>query len=186
MIEIRPYQAAWPREFAAAGQRIRRALGDLAVAIHHIGSTSVPGLAAKDIIDIQLTVADLDGPYPEALHGIGFELGEPRCDHCPPGMSLAAEDLAKRFFKYRDRPTHLHVRAVGRFNQRYALLFRDYLRAVPLAAQAYEAVKHQLAHYFPTDRTAYCEVKDPVCDALMIGASAWAQQTSWLPGPSEA
>ena len=60
MIEIVPYQDRWPGEFAAIGRRLRSALGDAALRIDHIGSTAVPGLAAKDVIDVQVSVLDLD------------------------------------------------------------------------------------------------------------------------------
>lgn len=67
MIQIVPYQASWTEEFAVIGAEVRAALGDTALAVHHIGSTSVPGLAAKDVIDIQITVAHLNVPLKRPL-----------------------------------------------------------------------------------------------------------------------
>ena len=61
-IEIIDYQPRWPAEFAEIGAKLRAAFGPLALAINHIGSTSAPGLAAKDVIDVQVTVAGLDPP----------------------------------------------------------------------------------------------------------------------------
>ena len=75
MIEIVPYRAAWKDEFEALGAALRGAVGSLALAIHHIGSTSVPGLDAKDVIDLQMTVASLDAPIQAPLAVAGFAPG---------------------------------------------------------------------------------------------------------------
>ena len=84
------------------------------------------------------------------------------------------------------RPTHLHVRAQGRANQRYALLFRDYLRAYPVAAGAYGEIKRALARYHPENWDAYYDIKDPVCDVIWSAAEEWTKMTGWEPGPSDA
>lgn len=187
MIVIEPYNTAWPGEFSAVGAEVRVALGDTALAVHHIGSTSVPGLAAKDVIDVQVTVADLNAPIQRPLEGAGFTFRpDIRRDHAPPGRALAPEELEKRYFRRRERPVHLHVRAAGRFNQRYALLCRDFLRAQPLARDAYAEVKRQLARRFPNDVEAYYDVKDPVFDVLMAGAFVWAEHIEWRAPPSDA
>ena len=73
----------------------------------------------------------------------------------------------------------LHVRVLGRPNQRYALLFRDYLRSHPEAAAAYAAVKRCLATRHAADIRAYVDIKDPVCDVIMSAAEEWAKVTSW-------
>lgn len=187
MIRIVPYESSWQGEFTAIGAEIRAALGDTALAVHHIGSTSVPGLAAKDVIDVQVTVADLNVPLQQPLEDAGFTFRDDVCrDHTPPGVTLATEELEKRYFTRLGRPIHLHIRATGRFNQRYALLCRDFLRLHPLAGDAYAEVKVQLAHYFPDNTEAYCDVKDPVFDVLMAGAFAWAELTDWQLPPSDA
>lgn len=185
-IEIVAYKPAWPVEFREIGKRIRDAVGDAALTIHHIGSTSVPGLCAKDIVDVQMGVADFSMAWKERLAAIGFEYREYLRDHCPPGTELTPEQSEKRFFKGKSRAINLHIRIPGRFNYRYALLFRDYLRANPPAANAYGEVKKNLARYFPEDIDAYCEIKDPVCDCIMAGASDWARAVDWKPGPSDA
>jgi GrpB-like predicted nucleotidyltransferase (UPF0157 family) len=74
------------------------------------------------------------------------------------------------------RRVNLHVREEGRANQRYALIFRDYLRADPLAAGAYAQIKLALARLHPTDQEAYYDVKDPVCDIIIGAAELWARQ----------
>lgn len=187
MILIVPYKPSWPDEFRSIGVAVRAALGDAALAVHHIGSTSVSGLAAKDVIDVQVTVADLNAPLQRPLERAGFTFRDDiRRDHAPPGTALLPEELEKRYFQQLERPVHLHVRAAGRFNQRYALLCRDFLRAQPLAKDAYAEVKRQLARHFPGDAEAYYAVKDPVFDVLMAGAFVWAEYTSWQLPPSDA
>lgn len=190
-VEVVPYQTGWGQEFAVIGQVLREGLGDLALRIDHIGSTSVPGLAAKDIIDIQITVASLHPvePLDAALATIGFtRRPDVTRDHRPPGDTTSPD---KAWTKYLCKPpeghrlTNVHVRAAEAANQRYALLFRDYLRAHPGSAAAYAETKRRLAHYLPNNRQAYVTIKDPVCDLIAAAAEAWAAVTNWQPGPSD-
>ena len=188
MIVIVPYQREWPEEFERLGRALRAALGGLAVRVDHIGSTAVPGLAAKNIIDIQVTASALTAEIDVALTGAGYDrLVDILPDHVPPGASDEPEQWAKWFYQQRGaaRWVNLHVRLQGRSNQRYALLFRDYLRAHPMAAAAYGQTKTALAHYHADDIEAYYEVKDPVCDIIIAGAESWAAATGWEPGPSD-
>ena len=185
-IEIVPYNRAWPAEFHEIGKQIRDAVGSAALTIHHIGSTSIPGLGAKDIIDVQMGVADFSMAWKERVEAIGFEYREYLRDHCPPETELSSEQLEKRFFRMNSRAVNLHIRVRGRFNYRYALLFRDYLRAHPRAANAYAQVKKNLARHFTADMDAYSTIKDPVCDCIMAGAFEWARSTDWKHGPSDA
>lgn len=188
MIDIIPYQDRWPGEFAAIGRRLRVALGESALRIDHIGSTSVPGLAAKDVIDVQVSVIDLDAAV-ALLTNAGFvPYAENTLDHSPPGMDLPAHDLEKRMvgLPADERRAHLHLRVEGRFNQRYAILFRDYLRTHPEAAAAIGETKRALARHVGHDAEAYYEIKDPAYDILMAGATMWAMAADWRPGPSDA
>jgi GrpB-like predicted nucleotidyltransferase (UPF0157 family) len=188
-IEIVPYDPRWPVEFRGVGMPLRKIMGDLAVRIDHIGSTAVPGLAAKDVIDVQVTVATLDaGALVPALAPLGYALWEDITgDHVPPGRDDPQEEWRKLFFRapQGQRRTNLHIRQAGRANQRYALLFRDYLRADPRVAGAYKQVKEVLARLHPEDLDAYYDVKDPVCDIIMAAAERWAIETSYAPGPSD-
>ena len=156
--------------------------------VHHIGSTAVPGLAAKDIIDIQVTLPDLSATPHAALAALGLNRRAPTTDHCPPGMDLPPQALAKVLYgATRPFPANIHFRAQGAFNQRYPLLCRDYLRAHPLAAAAYQTIKQELAARFPQDADSYYAIKDPVFDLIMAGAEAWARATGWTePAPDEA
>ncbi|HEU5229365.1 MAG TPA: GrpB family protein [Ktedonobacteraceae bacterium] len=183
LIEIVAYNERWPVEFQRISAPLREALGELALRIDHIGSTSVPGLAAKDIIDVQVTVAALDAAsIARALAPLGYTLREDITDdHVPPGRNDSAQAWQKLYFRApaEQRPTHLHVRQAGRANQRYALLFRDYLRADPHVARAYEQIKLALARLHPEDIEAYYDIKDPACDLIMAAAERWAAQTNY-------
>ena len=183
--EIVDYQSAWPAEFEAIAARQRVALGPLAVRIDHIGSTAVPGLAAKDVIDVQITVAALDEAtaraLTEALTAIGYRLPENEMrDHRPPGAAGPEADWAKLYFRapVGQRRTHTHVRALGRPNQRYPLLFRDYLRAHPATAAAYAELKRRLAAGL-ADPESYPEVKDPAVDLIYLAAEEWSERVGW-------
>jgi GrpB-like predicted nucleotidyltransferase (UPF0157 family) len=184
VIEIVDYSSQWPHNFQQIGATLRAALGDLALRIDHIGSTSVPGLAAKDVIDVQVTVASLE-PFERlaaAFAAADYTLrSEIIRDHRPPGAVGPDEDWEKRMARKPDgqRATNIHVRVAGRPNQRYALLFRDYLRAHPAAAAAYAEVKRQLAAHHPDDIQAYVTIKDPVCDVVMSAAEEWARTNGW-------
>ena len=188
MVEIIPYKTSWPAEFRGIALVLRQGLGDLAVRIDHIGSTSVPGLAAKDVIDVQITVAALDQPLLAAITSLGYTRPEGTWrDHPPAGLDPAASQWEKWFFRVPpgQRPTHTHVRIQGRPNQRYPLLFRDYLRTHPATAQSYAELKRRLAANLADPQT-YPEVKDPAVDLIYWAAEEWAAATQWQPGPSDA
>jgi GrpB-like predicted nucleotidyltransferase (UPF0157 family) len=188
MITILPYQSKWPAEFLTLGSDLRRSIKSRALRIDHIGSTSVPGLAAKDIIDIQVTVQDLDPKLEKVLVRAGYQrLIDITRDHLPPGGDPHPLEWSKWMFKPSapGRPVNLHVRVAGRANQRYPLLFRDYLRSHPLAAEAYGRVKSALALHHPDNLDAYYDIKDPVCDLIVASAEEWAGFTGWEPGPSD-
>lgn len=179
-IEIVDYKTAWPDEFRAFAAKLKELLMDDAVAIHHIGSTSVPDLAAKNIIDMQITVRDFELGFKSDLEAMGLVFRDDiNRDHMPPGMEIEASQLEKRYFKNHQRPMNIHVRIEDRWNQRYPLLCRDYLRSHPMAANAYEEIKKQLARYFPNNVDAYYDIKDPVFDVIMSGAFDWAELTNW-------
>lgn len=188
MIEIAPYNPNWPQEFRQIAIVLRGALGDFALRIDHIGSTSVPGLPAKDVIDVQVTAATLDDRIVSAMNRVGYTLrvGFDH-DHHPPGFPESDHEWAKQYFgpPPGQRRTNTHVRAPGRANQRYPLLFRDYLRAHPAAAEAYAELKRRLAQHL-ADPEMYPEVKDPAVDLIIFAAEDWAANTGWRPGPSDA
>jgi GrpB-like predicted nucleotidyltransferase (UPF0157 family) len=188
MIEIVSYKQTWPGEFAAIGGRLREALGDFAPRIDHIGSTAVPGLTAKDLIDIQITVQTLAPQVEQALQRAGYRrLEHIANDHIPPGGRTDIDEWTKWFFKPVDpkQAVNVHVRLQGRANQRYPILFRDYLRAHPAIAEAYAQMKQGLVAHGLDSLDVYYDVKDPVCDIIIGGAEAWAATTAWTLGPSD-
>lgn len=186
MVEIVPYQSRWPNEFRQIAATLRRGLGSLALRIDHIGSTAVPNLPAKDIIDIQITVAALDDRIITAMTQLGYVKPEGVWgDHRPPNAAGPDSEWEKLFFHPPpgQRPTNTHVRVQGRANQRYPLLFRDYLRAHPETAAAYAELKRRLADHL-ADPSTYPEVKDPAVDLIYFAAEAWAKNTGWEMRPS--
>lgn len=183
-IEIVAPRADWPAEFETIAARLADAFGALALHIEHIGSTSVPGLHAKDVIDVQVSVASLDLPddVGDRLARAGFDL-QPGTwtDHVPCDAPSAPDLWSKRYARAAagKRRAHLHIRRLGAPNERYALLFRDYLRASPAAAGSYALIKQELAARHADDQDAYYSVKDPVCDLIMDAAERWAVMTGW-------
>jgi GrpB-like predicted nucleotidyltransferase (UPF0157 family) len=175
-------RSEWAQEFRGIAGILQQALGDLALRIDHIGSTSVPGLAAKDVIDVQVTARELNAELEPAFQRAGYlRIAEGTHDHQPPTATGSEHDWQKQYYQPAApaRRTHVHVRRAGSANGRYALLFRDYLRTHPLAAAAYAQVKQALARHGPTDWDLYYEVKDPICDIIMAGAEDWAAASHW-------
>ncbi len=130
------YNPSWPLAFSEEAARIRAALGDRALAIEHYGSTSVPGLRAKPIIDIQIGVADIhDGlNFIEPMAGLGYDYAG---DQGIPDHHIFGRGKAR---------THLaHVVVYGGEQWRRSLRFRDRLRSEPDVRAAYEALKLELA-----------------------------------------
>lgn len=180
-IAIVEYRPEWAEEFGAISRSIRDALSELGMRVDHIGSTAVPGLAAKDIIDVQVTVRDFTPELDAAFERAGYSRLEITKDHRPPAAAGPDRDWEKRMYRPSPgaRPTNIHVRRAGSANGRYALLFRDYLRSHPLASAAYARAKVALAQHGPTDWDLYYDVKDPICDIIMAGAEEWAASSGW-------
>ena len=167
------YQPSWPDDFGRVAAQLADALGPLAVGIDHIGSTSVPGLAAKDCIDVQVRVASLDtDAIVAAFDAIGFRLrpepwnhGEPVHGVEHPKLVFAPPVAARR--------ANVHVRVDGSPNAAYALLFRDFLRSDERARTAWGAFKLAIAEHVG-DLGAYGRIKAPAWEVLMDAAERWA------------
>jgi dephospho-CoA kinase len=175
----------WPATAERLRARVAAAAGERGRGVAHIGSTSIPGLPAKDVIDLQLGVASLADAdaVRDALQDAGFPR-HPRIDHDnpkPPGSPV----WPKRFHGSADpgRPVNLHIREVGSPGWRYALLFRDWLRADAAARAEYLAVKREAAARYGGDPGAerYVEAKEPWFDAAPARADAWAATSAWVP-----
>jgi GrpB-like predicted nucleotidyltransferase (UPF0157 family) len=137
-IEIVPYDPGWPAAFEAEAARLRARLKTLAVRIDHHGSTAIPGLAAKPIIDIQVSVAALEplSAYDATLEDLGYT-------HVP----HADDSFCPFFHRPRQWPHshHVHVVEKGGREERRTLAFRDYLRDHPEVAREYEDLKRAVA-----------------------------------------
>jgi GrpB-like predicted nucleotidyltransferase (UPF0157 family) len=163
VIRIAPYDAAWPDSFERERAVLDAAIGRWAVGgIHHVGSTAVPGLAAKPIVDILVGVEDLEGSR---------ECFEPlaRLEYLyAPYLSEEMHWFCK---PHPDRRTH-HLHLVPTSGRRYAdeLAFRDRLRADPGTAERYAELKRDLADRFPDDRDAYTEAKTDFIRAALEAA----------------
>jgi len=135
-------------------------------------------LAAKPIIDVQISVASLEplNAYRRGLERTGFMW---RSDN---------PERTKRYFRESpgDRRTHIHVRAAGSFGEQFALLFRDYLRTHDERAREYADLKLSLAAVHKRDRQAYVDAKAPFIWETIQHADDWAQHTGWSPPPSDA
>jgi GrpB-like predicted nucleotidyltransferase (UPF0157 family) len=181
-----PYDDAWPARASALIRRLRSSLGASALRIEHIGSTAISGMAAKDVLDLQVSVVDLDAAvqrFDAPLQAEGFTQLPYERDHVPAGVDDEPARWAKRIWSRRGHPdgdVNLHVRLAGSPNERLALLFRDWMRAHPAAVPAYASFKLALAQAV-TDVYAYTEIKDPVVDLLITVAEPWALENGWTP-----
>ncbi len=179
---LSPPDPDWPAAAARLLARVQHAVGDAAVTLDHIGSTAVPGLAAKDVVDLQVGVrslADADRPeFVEAMAAAGF----PRVEGNAADRGKDERPWPKRFHGSADpaRVAHVHVREVGSPGWEFALLFRDWLSAVAGERDAYAATKTDLAGGLATSEE-YAEAKEPWFDAAWGRARAWAEASGWAP-----
>jgi len=168
---LTPYNSAWPKMAAEHAERLQ-ALGSTLVAVHHIGSTSVPGLAAKPIIDLMPLVTSLDDldRKRSRVEALGYswygELGITGRRYCP---------LSD---KGGNRITQLHFFAADSPQVARHLAFRDYLRTHPEVAHAYEKEKRRARDLYPNDSYAYTDEKDAWIRRTEADALVWySQQT---------
>ena len=173
----------WPAQAERLLARVRKAMGDRVVRADHIGSTSVPGLRAKDVIDLQVVVHDLgvldDSDVRTALAQVGFLVPDRLWhDH----DHTEGTTWAKRILATGDpaRVVHCHVRAVDSPAWRLALLFRDWWRADADERAAYADLKAQLAAS-GISSTDYAQAKEPWFAQAAGRAEAWAHSTGWDP-----
>jgi GrpB-like predicted nucleotidyltransferase (UPF0157 family) len=167
-VRIVEYDPGWPARAADEMRRIGATLGPLAVRVDHVGSTAVPGLAAKPIVDLQLSVAAIEprARYVEPLEQLGY-LFVP-----------APESPDYHFFAKppeRPRTFHLHVGATGSEHELRHLAVRDFLRAHRDEAAKYAALKREVAGRHPQDRLAYIEGKADYVASLEARAVRWAR-----------
>lgn len=185
---LEPHRTEWAQQAARITARLAAAAPGLILAVDHIGSTSVPGLAAKDVIDLQVAVPDLEAAarITPLLAAAGFPAVRDIESDTPKPDSPDPSEWLKRFHANADpcRAVNVHVRAAGSAGWHYALLFRDWLRNDTSALKLYEAHKSELAARFAGSGTtgAYAEAKEPwFTDVAWPRMSAWARATGWVP-----
>jgi GrpB-like predicted nucleotidyltransferase (UPF0157 family) len=169
-IELVPYDAGWASQFEHWKKRLVAALPTAPRRIEHVGSTSIPGLAAKPVVDIQVSV---DDPEDEAKYVPAIE---------SLGVQLRNRDSEHRFFRPyagRTRDIHIHVCLVGSLWERRHIVFRDYLRANATARHAYLQAKEAEAARWRDDRIAYTEAKSETIQSLTRAAEEWARDSGW-------
>ncbi len=166
-ITILDHDRGWARRFRVERSRIRKALGDNALRIDHIGSTAVPGLAAKPVVDIQVSVADAnrEETYLPQLEAAGYHLRVRQPDH--------------RMVRTAEFDVHVHICPTGGKWERDHLLFRDWLRTSSADRLAYEKLKRDLATRDWFDMNQYAEAKGDLIDEILGRAEHWAARTAW-------
>lgn len=169
-IDVVPYDPAWPDRFAEWRKKLADTIGPAAVRIEHIGSTAVPQLAAKPVIDVQIGVRDLDAedayvPQIAAL-GVALRAREPHHRYFRPSGSIP-------------RTIQIHVYRASSDDERIHLLFRDFMRASATEREAYERMKRDAAKRYPDDRIAYNEAKTGFILDALDRAEEWAARTRW-------
>jgi GrpB-like predicted nucleotidyltransferase (UPF0157 family) len=173
-VEVVTYDPSWPGRYQWWRDRLADQLAGTALRIEHVGSTAVPGLAAKPTIDVQVSVADLDD---EARYVTRIE---------QVGVQLRSRDALHRFFRPfagQPREVHVHVCQAGSDWEREHLLFRNFLRSYPAAKDAYAKAKWEAAAVWANDRIAYTEAKTGVILDLLDAAETWASRNSWTSAP---
>jgi dephospho-CoA kinase len=189
-----PFDPSWPDQARRILARLRTTCGHHAIRIDHIGSTAVPGLDAKDVIDVQVTVASLDAAdeLTDALLAAGYVRREAFTDVA---KSDARSTVAK--FDHTDdpalwhkrvhasadpgRPTNVHLRVYGWPGQQFALLFRDWLIADAEVRAEYLDLKRSAAAEGYATTGEYAEAKEPWLADAYRRAWAWADATGWRP-----
>jgi GrpB-like predicted nucleotidyltransferase (UPF0157 family) len=169
-IVVVPYSPEWSARFDVERQRIEDALGAIARRVDHVGSTSVPGLPAKPIVDIDLSVPDADDElaYLPALEGAGYRLRVRQRGH--------------RMVRTPALDVHVHICTDGCDWERRHLLFRDWLRNDGRDRDAYAALKQDLAMRAWPDMNAYAEAKSSMISDITRRAEAWAERVGWSVG----
>ncbi len=158
-IVVQPYDESWPADFEKIKAEISAALGGVAVAIEHVGSTSVKGLAAKPIIDLDVVVKDAEVPKAvERLAKIGY-IHEGN-------LGIEGREAFHYDGKEHLKPHHLYVCPESSLELKRHIAFREYLRSHKDAVQEYSAIKIEAAKLFPDDIDSYIAHKSPVIEKL--------------------
>ena len=166
-VRVVPHDPTWTETFEVEAAVLRSVLGDEALAVHHIGSTAVPGLPAKPTVDVMVEVRKIRkvDDLGRAMAERGYEAwGE----YGIPGRRFFTKDLGTR------RTHNVHVFEAGTPEVERHLAFRDYLIQNPQTARAYGSLKEDFAEKFPTDVEAYMDGKDTFVKETEREALSWA------------
>lgn len=183
-------QADWAARGRRLVAKLEAALDEVpgVTEVEHIGSTAVPGLLAKDVIDLQIGVTRLGHAdredFRSAMRSAGFALSPGNTQDSPHPTGSAPEGWAKRFYGSCDpgEIAHVHVRERGSRGWEFALLYRDWLRAAPQERDAYAAEKRRLLDLDPR-MSAYVEAKEPWFVGAYDRARQWASESGWRAAP---
>lgn len=169
---VRPYDQRWLHRAAVLRQLLDEALADVAVSIDHIGSTAVPGMPARPIIDIQVSVVDVSRreKFESALASVGYQYF--------PFPELPVDDYLVYVPKDGSNTEHVAVCQTGSWQERRHIAFRDYLRAHPAAAAQYAHVKRRSAEAAQGTRERYSAGKDTIVRDLQKQAVEWFDRHS--------
>ena len=185
---LAPHDPDWGRQASLLAARLRAAAPDDILAVDHIGSTAVPGLDAKNVIDLQLAVADLETADRIAplLGAAGFPVWPGILMDSPTASRPDPAAWSKRLHGNADpgRLVNLHVRVAGSPGWRFALCFRDWLTAVPAAREAYAAEKHRVAALHASDTSTAGYAQDKEAWFTLTGGPGmerWAASSGWQP-----
>lgn len=179
-IRVVDFDPRWATEFRSTASQLSEVLGAIVRNIDHVGSTSIPGMAAKDCIDVQVRVNTTYDPEIERrMIAFGFRRRPERWNQLETSFEVVTE---KQVYAppAGARPVNIHIRPAEGASARYALLFRDYLRSNPAVRDAWGAFKLLLAQSV-NDIHEYGQIKQPATTVLMEGAQKWAEQTRWAP-----
>ncbi len=169
-VEMVAYNPQWPKAFDEEAKQVVTAIAENVVAIHHIGSTAIPGIYAKPIIDLLVEVKDIIQVDQQngAMTALGYEVvGE----FGVPGRRFFSKDN-----EVGDRTHHVHAFQTGSPEIQRNLAFRDFMIAHPNHAQTYSELKRDLAKQFPRDIESYVQGKDGFIKAMQKHAIAWYEQ----------
>ena len=172
----------WPEQAQRVIARIAAVAGRLAHRLDHVGSTAVPGLAAKDVLDIQVVVTDLAVAERLADDLVGAGLIRRDGRWCESARDGTTWEKAMATNADPGRAVNCHIRPANSPAWRDALLLRDWLRAHPDGVREYEELEHRLAARQWDSTDAYATAKSPLVASALNRAQRWAAQTGWLVG----
>ena len=166
-VKVVPHDPQWREAFKIESERVTAALGENVVTVHHVGSTAIPGIYAKPIIDLLVEVKDiaLIDEQSSSMESLGYEaMGE---------FGIAGRRYFRKDSQEGVRTHHVHIFEFGSEQVERHLAFRDYMIAHPEEAQKYSELKRELAREYPTSIEQYMDGKDGFIRAIDRKAAQW-------------